>query len=101
MRVKTDTEAGPDAPASDVLKSDASAGDAAAAKKAEAAAKKAKAACDKADQERLNDLKQWVKDEGDILDNRDQLAIARMEAANTDELKRRELQRQKIMDEAS
>jgi hypothetical protein len=71
-----------------------------AAAAAEKAAKAAQAARDKADQERLNNLKKWVQTEGEFLDTRNQLDIARQEAADTDELKRRELQRQKIVDDA-
>lgn len=100
VRVKTEAQPEGSAPTGETLKSDEGAGDAAAQKKAEAAAKKAKADRDRADRERLSDLKRWVKQEGDLLDGRDQLALARQEAANTDELKRRELQRQKIVDEA-
>ncbi|RZK29806.1 MAG: hypothetical protein EOO57_18780, partial [Hymenobacter sp.] len=101
VRVKTSTESdGASAPSGDKLTSDDSAGDAAAAKKAEAAAKKAQVARDKAAREELSDLKQWVKEYGDILDTRDVAAAARQEAANTDELKRRELQRQKIIADA-
>ena len=101
VRVKTETD-GPDAtPVGDKLTSTAGTGDAAAAKKAAAAAKKAKADQDKADQERLNDLKRWVKEEGDVLEGRDVLTRARDAAANTDELKRRELQRQKLFDAAT
>jgi phage-related minor tail protein len=71
------------------------------AKKArEKAEREAKAARDKADQAHLDDLKNWVKEEGGLLDSRDELKRTRDEAANTDELKRRELQRQKIIDDA-
>lgn len=102
VRVKTETEAEAEAtPAGEKLTSDTSAGDAAASKKAEAAAKKAKAARDKADREHLADLKKWVKDQGDILEGSSELERARQEAANTDELKRREAQRRKIMQDAS
>ncbi|MGI4762326.1 MAG: hypothetical protein ACRYF0_16570 [Janthinobacterium lividum] len=102
VRVKTETQdevAAP--PAGEKLTSDSSADDAAAAKKAEAAAKKAKAARDKADREHLADLKRLVKDQGDILEGSSELERARQEAANTDELKRREAQRHKIIQDAS
>jgi hypothetical protein len=102
VRVKTETEEEAAAsPVGDKLTSDKSGDDAAAAKKAEAAAKKAKAARDKADREHLADLKRLVKDQGDILEGSSELERARQEAANTDELKRREAQRHKIMRDAS
>ncbi|MGI4833266.1 MAG: hypothetical protein ACRYFK_07375 [Janthinobacterium lividum] len=100
VRVKTQTEEdgnGPSTAGVD-LKSDPSSAN---SKKADAAAKKAKADRDRADRERLADLKKWVKDEGDILDQSSELERARQTAANTDELKRREAQRQKIIDDAS
>ncbi|MGI4760907.1 MAG: hypothetical protein ACRYF0_09390 [Janthinobacterium lividum] len=102
VRVKTETEQVAAAtPAGEKLTSDTSAGDADAAKKAEAAAKKAKAARDKADREHLADLKRLVKEQGDILEGSSEAERARQEAANTDELKRREAQRHKIIQDAS
>ncbi len=100
VRVKTGLEKEEDVtPAGEKLTSDGSADDA-AAKKAEAAAKKAKAERDRRDREHLADLKQWVKDQGDILEGASELERARQEAANTDELKRREAQRHKILQDA-
>jgi hypothetical protein len=101
VRVKTETEGEAEAsPAGEKLTSDTSAGDAADAKKAEAAAKKAKAERDRRDREHLADLKKWVKDQGDILEGSSEMERARQEAANTDELKRREAQRHKIIQDA-
>jgi len=100
-RVKAkDEEEKEAAPAGEKLKSDDSADDAAAAKKAEAAAKKAKAERDRRDREHLADLKRWVKEQGDVLEQASELDRARQAAANTDELKRRELQRRKIVQDA-
>lgn len=101
-RVKVKVEDEPDAtPTGEKLKSDDSADDAAVAKKAEAAAKKAKAERDRRDREHLADLKRWVKDQGDVLEGASELDRARQAAANTDELKRRELQRRKIVQDAN
>jgi hypothetical protein len=66
----------------------------------EAAEKKAKAARDKADQERLNDVKKWVKDEGDLLDGRNALDSQREEAHYTDKALRRLEQEKKIREDA-
>jgi hypothetical protein len=66
----------------------------------EKAAREAKARQDKADQGRLDDIKNFVKNEGQLLATSSEQERARQEAANTDELKRREAQRQKILDDA-
>lgn len=102
VRVKTSTEEeAATTPAGEKLISDSSADDSAAAKKAEAAAKKAKAERDRRDREHLADLKKWVKDQGDLLEGADELERARQEATNTDEMRRREAQRHKIVQDAN
>jgi hypothetical protein len=73
---------------------------AAAAKEAEKRRKEAKAAQDKADQERLDSIKLWVKEEGGLLDQRDVLKSQRGARELSDEEMRRELERQKIFDDA-
>jgi hypothetical protein len=59
-----------------------------------------KAARDKADQEHLNDLKKWVKDEGELLEARTALSAQRDKSAWSDETRRREQQRQEIIQAA-
>jgi hypothetical protein len=71
-----------------------------AKKDREKAEKEAKAARDKADQAHLDDLKMWVKEEGGLLDQRNVLRAQRERQAQTDEEMRRELERQKLFDEA-
>lgn len=66
----------------------------------EKAEQEAKAARDKADQAHLDDLKTWVKEEGSVLDQRNVLRAQREHQAQTDEEMRRELERQKLFDEA-
>jgi hypothetical protein len=101
VRVKTEKEAEQEAgPAGEKLTSDKSGDDAAAAKKAEAAAKKAKAERDRRDHEHLADLKRWVKDEGDLLDQRDVLAIQRGQVAFTVQGKQRQDQQDKVVESA-
>jgi hypothetical protein len=74
---------------------------AAAAQKArDKAAKEAKAARDKADQERLNDLKKWIKDEGDLLDGRNALTTQREEANLTAQGRQRQAQEDKVYESA-
>ncbi|MVN77755.1 hypothetical protein GO988_15585 [Hymenobacter sp. HMF4947] len=72
-----------------------------AEKAREAARKKLKAEQDKADQERLNSLKEWIKNEGDQLDMRNLRKAARDTQSFTDEEKRRYEQQQKIYDAAT
>ncbi|MDO7875551.1 phage tail tape measure protein [Hymenobacter sp. ASUV-10] len=77
--------------------------------KAEKAAKTArdkaererKAEALKAAQERLNDLKQWVKDEGQVLEGRNALRDSLDTVAYTDEALRRQQQEKKILDQAT
>ncbi|MDO7877676.1 hypothetical protein Q5H93_23255 [Hymenobacter sp. ASUV-10] len=77
--------------------------------KAEKAAKTArdkaererKAEALKAAQERLNDLKQWVKEEGQVLEQRNALRDSLDQVAYTDEALRRQQQEQKILDQAT
>ncbi|WP_375435103.1 hypothetical protein [uncultured Hymenobacter sp.] len=91
-------------PASNGEEGDSSQAEAAAAKLAkaeEAAARQRQAARNKADQERLNNLKQWVKDEGDMLQSRSALHARLDGQALTDEMMRRELQRQKLFEDAT
>jgi phage-related minor tail protein len=71
-----------------------------AQKDREKAYKDAKAARDKADQEHLNDLKNWVKDEGGLLDQRNVLKEQREQRSLSDEEMRRELERQRVFDDA-
>lgn len=71
-----------------------------AQKEREKAYKEAKAARDKADQAHLDDLKNWVKEEGGLLDQRNVLRAQRDQQAQTDEEMRRELARQKVFDDA-
>jgi phage-related minor tail protein len=71
-----------------------------AQKDREKAYKDAKAARDKADQAHLDDLKTWVKEEGGLLDGRNVLKAQREQRAQTDEEMRRELERQKLFDDA-
>ena len=71
-----------------------------AKKDREKAEKEAEAARNKADQARLDDLKTWVKEEGGVLDQRNVLRAQRERQAQTDEEQRRELERQKLFDEA-
>ena len=71
-----------------------------AQKDREKAYKEAKAARDKADQAHLDDLKTWVKEEGSLLDGRNVLKAQRDQKAQSDEEMRRELERQKVFDDA-
>jgi phage-related minor tail protein len=71
-----------------------------AQKEREKAEREAKAARDKADQKQLDELKDFTKEINTHLQTRNDLSRLRQEQANTDELKRRELQRQKITEEA-
>jgi len=71
-----------------------------AQKEREKARKEAKAERDKADQERLNDLKKWVKDEGGLLEAHTALSVERDKSAWSDETRRREQQRQEIIQAA-
>jgi hypothetical protein len=101
VRIKTEKEGEEETgPAGEKLTSDKSGDDAAAAKKAEAAAKKAKAERDRRDREHLADLKRWVKDEGDILDQRDVLAGQREQVAFTVQGKQRQDQQDKVVEAA-
>ncbi|MGI4864856.1 MAG: hypothetical protein ACRYFZ_13105, partial [Janthinobacterium lividum] len=59
-----------------------------------------KAARDKADQEHLNDIKKWVKEEGDLLDTRNSLTSERDKTYWSDETRRREQQRVTIVEAA-
>jgi hypothetical protein len=77
------------------------AGESEKARKArEAAEKKAKAARDKVDRERLSDLKRWVEQEGDLLDQRDVLAGQREQVAFTVQGKQRQDQQDKVVEAA-
>jgi phage-related minor tail protein len=71
-----------------------------AQKEREKAYKEAKAARDKADQAHLDDLKTWIKEEGGLLDGRNVLKAQRDQQAQSDEEMRRELERQKVFDDA-
>jgi hypothetical protein len=71
-----------------------------AQKDREAEYKKKKAAQDKADQQELDDLKSFTQEITKHLKTRSDLARLQAENADTDELKRRELQRQKINEDA-
>jgi phage-related minor tail protein len=62
--------------------------------------KEAKAARDKADQQHLDDLKIWIKEEGGLLDGRNVLKEQRDQKALSDDELRRELERQKVFDDA-
>ena len=98
VRVKTEQEGeAQTGPAGEKLTSDKSGDDAAAAKKAEAAAKKAKAERDRRDREHLADLKRWVKDEGDILDQRSALAEQREAVTFTIQGRKRQEQEDRIL----
>jgi len=72
----------------------------AAQKARDKAYKEAKAAQAKADQERLDNLKTWVKEEGDLLDLRNVVKAQRDQQEMSDEEMRRELERQKVFDDA-
>jgi|GEM_PF-1878423 len=74
------------------------AGESAKAKKErEAAEKKAKAARDKALREHQDDLKKWVKEEGDLLDTRNTLNEQREKVALTTQGNQRQDQQDKIL----
>ena len=69
-----------------------------AQKAREKARKEAKAARDKADQERLADLRAWVKQEGDLLDGRNALALQREQVALTLQGKKRQEQEDAVLE---
>jgi phage-related minor tail protein len=71
-----------------------------AQKAREKAYKERKAARDKADQEHLGSLKQWITEEGALLDGRNTLARQRDQVALTDQGLRRQEQQVKIFAEA-
>jgi hypothetical protein len=100
VRVKTATEGDEAGPAGVDLKSDASGADAAAAKKAEAAAKKAQVARDKAAREHLTALKQWLKEEGDLLEGHDVLTDQLLKVSLTQQGQRRQDAEDKIFEAA-
>lgn len=66
----------------------------------EKAYKERKAARDKADQEHLGSLKQWIAEEGALLDGRNTLARQRDQVALTDQGLRRQEQQDKVFAEA-
>ncbi|TGE26894.1 hypothetical protein [Hymenobacter metallicola] len=70
-------------------------------KELEKAAKERKKLQDAADKARLEDIKQWVKEEGDLMSGRNALLTQLGEQAMNDEMQRRELQRQKLFDDAT
>ncbi|UOQ99916.1 hypothetical protein MUN81_10535 [Hymenobacter sp. 5317J-9] len=77
------------------------AGESAKDKKArESAEKKAKAERDKADRERLADMKAWIKQEGNLLEYRNALRAQLDRTGMSDEQLRREEERQRIFDAA-
>ena len=69
-----------------------------AQKAREKARKEAKAARDKADQQHLDDLKRWVKEEGDLLDGRITLALQRDQVALTRQGQQRQSQEDKVFE---
>jgi hypothetical protein len=71
-----------------------------AQKAREKARKEVKAARDKADQEHLNDLKAWVKEEGDLLDSRNTLALQRDQVALTVQGQQRQQQEDRVVESA-
>ena len=78
------------------------AGESTATKKArESSEKKVKQARDKADQERLNDMKAWIKQEGNLLEYRNTLKAFIDRTGMNDEMMRREEERQKVFDAAT
>ncbi|GAA3954157.1 hypothetical protein [Hymenobacter algoricola] len=70
-------------------------------KDVEKAAKERKKAQDMADKERLEAIKAWVKEEGQLMSGRNSLLTQLGERAMNDEMARREQQRQKLFDDAT
>lgn len=102
VRVNTEETGGQKSGGTAATNGEEPVGESSAAKKArEAAAKKAQQDRDKADRDRLDRLKDWVKEEGAILDTRNVLRAQRDTAAMSDEEKRHEQQRQKIFEAAA
>ncbi|MBC6698864.1 hypothetical protein [Hymenobacter sp. BT190] len=71
------------------------------AKKEESAERQRQARQRKKDQQRLNDLKEWVAQEGGLLEMRSALHARLDGQALSDEMQRRQLQREKIFEEAT